>query len=173
MTKKNLTILTISGLLLIILILFPGVLKAEVKLPAIFGDHMVLQQQTDAAIWGNATAGKQVKVQTSWDRKSYSAQADSKGNWKLKVKTPVAGGPFDITISDGQTLTLKDVLIGEVWVCSGQSNMQMPMKGYRNQPVLGANEAIATSATESINSYSEYWHGQFNGCGRKRLYPSG
>ena len=100
MIKKN---LTISGLLLTILILFTGVLKAEVKLPAIFGDHMVLQQQTDVAIWGKATAGKQVKVQTSWDKKSYSAQADSKGSWKLKVKTPSAGGPFNITISDGTT----------------------------------------------------------------------
>jgi sialate O-acetylesterase len=150
MMKKN---LTTSGFLLI-LFLFTGVLKAEVKLPAVFGDHMVLQQQTDAAIWGTATAGKQVKVQTSWDKKSYSAQADSKGNWKLKVKTPVAGGPFSIAISDGQTLTLKDVLIGEVWVCSGQSNMQMPMKGYRNQPVLGANEAIATSANQSIRLFT-------------------
>jgi sialate O-acetylesterase len=151
MMKKN---LTISGLLLAILVLFSGALKAEVKLPAIFGDHMVLQQQTDAAIWGTATAGKQVKVQTSWDKKSYSAQVDSKGNWKLKVKTPQAGGPFNITISDGQALTLKDVLIGEVWVCSGQSNMQMPMKGYRNQPVLGANEAIATSANNSIRLFT-------------------
>ena len=151
MTKKN---LTVSGLILIILIVFTGVLKAEVRLPAIFGDHMVLQQQTDAVIWGKASPGKAVKVQTSWNKKTYSTQAGSTGNWKLKVKTPAAGGPFNITISDGQTLTLKDVLIGEVWVCSGQSNMQMQMKGYRNQPVLGANEAIATSANKSIRLFT-------------------
>ncbi|WP_423129580.1 sialate O-acetylesterase [Gaoshiqia sp. Z1-71] len=151
MIKKN---LTFSGLLVIILFVMTGVLKAEVKLPAIFGDHMVLQQQSDAALWGKADPGKTVKVQTSWDKKTYSAQADSQGNWKVKVKTPAAGGPFTINISDGQSLTLKDVLIGEVWVCSGQSNMQMQMKGYRNQPVLGANEAIATSANPSIRLFT-------------------
>lgn len=151
MMKRN---MKISGLLVIALILFTGMLKAEIKLPSIFGDRMVLQQQTDAAIWGNATPGKSVKVQTSWNTKSYATQADPKGNWKLKVKTPAAGGPFNITISDGKTLTLKDVLIGEVWVCSGQSNMQMPMKGFRNQPVLGANEAIATSANKFIRLFT-------------------
>ena len=149
--KKN---FCLPGLFLLILVLISAGLKAEVKLPAVFGDHMVLQQQTDAAIWGKATPGKQVRVQTSWDKKSYTAQAGSNGNWKLKVKTPSAGGPFNITISDGQTITLKDVLIGEVWVCSGQSNMQMQMKGYRNQPVLGANEAIATSANKSIRLFT-------------------
>jgi sialate O-acetylesterase len=124
--------------------------NAEIKLPAVFGDNMVLQQQTDAAIWGTAKANKTVKVTTSWNRKSYTTKADSDGNWKLKVKTPAAGGPYSITISDGSEITLKNVLIGEVWVCSGQSNMYMPMSGYRNQPVLGSNEAIATSANNSI-----------------------
>ncbi|MCK5729441.1 MAG: hypothetical protein KAH68_00115, partial [Draconibacterium sp.] len=125
-------------------------LKAEVKLPAIFGDHMVLQQQTDAAIWGTAKTNKTVKVTTSWNKESYSTKSNSEGNWKLKVKTPTAGGPFSITISDGTELKLNNVLIGEVWVCSGQSNMQMIMNGYHNQPVLGSNEAIATSTNNSI-----------------------
>ncbi|MDB4584313.1 hypothetical protein N9164_14265 [Draconibacterium sp.] len=125
-------------------------LKAEVKLPAIFGDNMVLQQQTDAAIWGNATANKTVKVTTSWNKKSYSTKADSDGKWKLKVQTPVAGGPYSIDISDGKTVKLNNVLIGEVWVCSGQSNMQMIMNGYYNQPILGSNEAIATSTNKNI-----------------------
>ena len=131
-------------------LLITATLKAEVKLPAIFGDHMVLQQQTDAAIWGTASPSKNVSAKTSWDGKSYSTRADNDGNWKLKVRTPKAGGPYRITISDGKTLTLNDVLIGEVWVCSGQSNMEMPVKGFRNQPVIGSNEAIATSANGSI-----------------------
>ncbi len=125
-------------------------LKAEVKLPVIFGDHMVLQQQTDAAIWGTATARSKVEVITSWNNQSYSTKADSDGKWKLKVKTPEAGGPFSITISDGETLQLNNVLIGEVWVCSGQSNMQMTMNGYHNQPILGSNQAIATSTNNTI-----------------------
>ena len=143
--KRNLSIFIVSTLFIL-----SFQLKAEVKLPAIFGDNMVLQQQTDAAIWGTAKANKTVKVSTSWNKKSYSTKTDSNGNWKLKVKTPEAGGPFSITISDGTTLKLNNVLIGEVWVCSGQSNMQMIMNGYQNQPVLGSNEAIATSTNKSI-----------------------
>lgn len=141
-------------LTLIVILSATGFLKAEVQLPSIFGDHMVLQQQTDAAIWGKATPEKTVKVVTSWNKKSYSTTADNKGNFKLKVATPAAGGPYTITISDGKTLTLNNVLIGEVWVCSGQSNMQMTMTGYFNQPVIGANEAIATSANNAIRLFT-------------------
>ncbi len=147
--KRNLTIFS-----LFILFFISSQLYAEVKLPVIFSDNMVLQQQTDAAIWGTATANKTVKVTTSWNKKSYSTKADSDGKWKVKVNTPSAGGPFSITISDGKTLKLNNVLIGEVWVCSGQSNMQMTMNGYRNQPVLGSNEAIATSTNNSIRLIS-------------------
>lgn len=138
---------------LAMLILVPAFLHAEVKLPAIFGNHMVLQQQTDAAIWGTATPDKTVKVTTSWDRKSYTSRAGADGNWKVKVKTPVAGGPYSITISDGKALKLENVLIGEVWVCSGQSNMAMTMRGYRNQPVLNSNEDIAISENPSIRLF--------------------
>ena len=142
--------LNLSILFFFVLSLLSVNSNAEIKLPAIFGDNMVLQQQTDAAIWGTAKANKTVKVTTSWNKKSYTTKAGSDGNWKLKVKTPAAGGPYSITISDGSAITLKNVLIGEVWVCSGQSNMYMPMNGYRNQPVLGSNEAIATSTNNSI-----------------------
>ena len=125
-------------------------LYAQVKLPAIFGDNMVLQQQTDAAIWGKKTLNSTVKVTTSWNNKSYSVVADKDGNWKVKVTTPVAGGPFNITISDGQPVTLRNVMIGEVWICSGQSNMEMPMKGLRAQPITGSNEYIAISSNNQI-----------------------
>lgn len=129
-------------------------LRAEIKLPSVFGNHMVLQQQTDAAIWGKATPNKTVTVTTSWNRKSYSAKSDAAGNFKTKVSTPAAGGPYSITLSDGKSLELKNVLIGEVWICSGQSNMQMTMTGYRNQPVTGANEAIATSKNKNIRLFT-------------------
>jgi sialate O-acetylesterase len=127
-----------------------SLLNAEIKLPAIFGDNMVLQQQTDAAIWGKAAANANVSVRTSWNGKSYSSRADKDGKWKVKVATPSAGGPYTVTISDGKPLTLKNVMIGEVWVCSGQSNMEMPMKGYKNQPITGSNELIATSTNQNI-----------------------
>jgi len=129
-------------------------LNAEVKLPAIFGDNMVLQQQTQAAIWGIAAKNATVKVTTSWNNKSYTSKAGADGKWKLKVSTPSAGGPYEISISDGTTLKLKNVMIGEVWVCSGQSNMEMPVKGYMSQPVLGSNEAIATSSNPAIRLFT-------------------
>jgi len=131
-----------------------GNLFAEIKLPAIFCDNMVMQQQTDAAIWGKASNNASVKVTTSWNNKSYSTKASADGSWKLKVATPRAGGPYEVTISDGKTLKLKNVLIGEVWVCSGQSNMEMPMKGFRNQPILGGAEAIATSTNSNMRLFT-------------------
>ncbi len=111
---------------------------------------MVLQQQTDAAIWGIALANKTINITTSWDNKIHTTTSDDEGNWRTTIATPEAGGPYVITISDGKELTLSNVLIGEVWVCSGQSNMQMIMNGYPNQPVFGSNEVIATSTNNSI-----------------------
>jgi sialate O-acetylesterase len=137
------------SLFLVLFIIFSSV-KAEITLPAVFGDNMVLQQKTDAAIWGKATSNKTVKVTTSWNKKNYTTKADSDGRWKVKVSTPDAGGPYSVTISDGNPVTLNNVLIGEVWVCSGQSNMQMIMNGYHNQPILGSNRAIATSTNNNI-----------------------
>ncbi|MFY7839565.1 MAG: sialate O-acetylesterase [Lacibacter sp.] len=128
--------------------------QATIKLPYFFSDNMVLQQQTDAAIWGWAKAGSTVKVSTSWNKASYSTKADANGKWKVKVKTIQAGGPYTITVSDGNAVTLKNVLLGEVWLCSGQSNMEMPMKGYRDQPILGANDANFNSTNDQIRLYT-------------------
>jgi sialate O-acetylesterase len=103
---------------------------ARVSLPSVFSDNMVLQQKTKAAIWGKTEAGKQVTISTTWSGKKYSVITGADGNWKIKVSTPSFGGPFVITISDGEVTTLKNVLIGEVWLCSGQSNMEMPLAGW-------------------------------------------
>lgn len=103
----------------------PLQLSAKVTLPAIFTDNMVLQQQSDVKIWGRAKPGKAVKVTTSWDGKTYAATAAASGGWEVRVSTPVAGGPYTVTVSDGKPVELKNVLIGEVWLCSGQSNMEM------------------------------------------------
>lgn len=137
-----------------VLLLQQSFASAAIRLPYFFSDNMVLQQQTDAAIWGWATAGSNVQVITSWNKAKYSAKADANGKWKLKVKTPAAGGPYNITISDGTPVALKNVLIGEVWLCSGQSNMEMPMKGFRDQPILGANDAVFNSANDQIRLYT-------------------
>lgn len=135
---------------LFILIVSSDQLNAQVTLPSVFSDNMVLQQQTDVSFWGKADPGSRINIRTSWNGKSYSAKTDINGSWKTKVSTPSAGGPYTVIINGGKTITLRNVMIGEVWVCSGQSNMEMPMKGYRNQPITGANEFIATSSNEKI-----------------------
>lgn len=130
-------------------------LKAAVTMPAIFGDNMVLQQQSEVALWGWAKPNSSVRVTTSWDRKNHSAKSDEEGYWKLKVATPAASySPHTITISDGDAITLGNILIGEVWICSGQSNMEMPMKGYSNQPVEGGPDAITASTNPGIRCFT-------------------
>ena len=127
---------------------------AEVKLPAIFSDGMVMQQQTNANLWGTATPYKKVTVTTSWNGKQYAATADKNGAWKLTVATPEAGGPYTVTFDDGTQKTLNNILIGELWLCSGQSNMEMPMKGFKNQPVENANMDILHSKNPQIRLFT-------------------
>ncbi len=127
---------------------------AKVKLPAVFGDNMVLQRETEVAIWGWAQAGSKISVTASWDNKNYTAKTDPAGKWKLKITTPRAGGPYELSVSDGEAVKLSNILIGEVWLCSGQSNMEMPMKGYRDEPVSGSNDAILNSANRNIRFIS-------------------
>lgn len=122
--------------------------QAELSLPQIISDNMVVQQNTQAKLWGWATPGKVIKVTASWAPKAQvSATTDSNGRWEAKVPTGEASfAPQTITVSgDGATLTLNNVLVGEVWFCSGQSNMEMPLRGFWTQPVEGAAQAIAYS----------------------------
>ena len=128
--------------------------RAEVKLPAIFSDGMVMQQKTNANLWGTATPNKNVTITTSWDGKQYVATADKNGAWKLAVPTPEAGGPYTVTFDDGSLKTLNNILIGELWLCSGQSNMEMPMKGFKNQPVENANMDILHSKNSNIRLFT-------------------
>lgn len=129
-------------------------IDAEVKLPAFFSDGMVMQQQTDANLWGTATANKTVKITTSWDGKVYQTKAGLDGSWKISVKTPAAGGPYDIEFYDGKVTRIKDILMGEVWICSGQSNMEMPMKGFPGQPVDNANMDALRSRNDQIRLFT-------------------
>ncbi|MDE5890178.1 MAG: 9-O-acetylesterase, partial [Bacteroidales bacterium] len=104
-------------------------LCAKVKMPAMFSDNMVLQRETSAPMWGTSDKGKTVKVKTSWDGRIYRACVQPDGRWSLSVETPKAGGPYIITVDDGDRTVFSNVMIGEVWLCSGQSNMEMPLNG--------------------------------------------
>ncbi len=121
--------------------------QAKVRLPHLIGDNMVIQQQTDVRLWGWASAGKLVKVSTSWSRDVQSVKAGKDGKWLVKVKSPKASyEPLSITFDDGEPLTINGVLSGEVWVCAGQSNMEMPVKGFWQCPVEGYNQWVLESA---------------------------
>lgn len=113
--------------------------SAKIQLPPQIGDYMVLQQQTGARLWGWTDPGAQVTATVSWSKQKYSARADGDGLFEIVVNTP-AGSYTErsINIKSGkETVTLEHVLIGEVWLGSGQSNMEMSLKGYDSCPVDG------------------------------------
>ncbi len=101
-------------------------LSAKVTLGPVFSDNMVLQQNTEVKFWGKALPKKKVTLSTSWNGAVYTTAADETGSWSINVDTPSAGGPYTVTLADGKEKTvLENVLVGEVWICSGQSNMEM------------------------------------------------
>ena len=97
---------------------------AQISLPDIYGDHMVLQQKTSIKIWGWGTPLEKVKLQTSWDQKTYETETNNLAKWQIDIQTPAAGGPFQIKLNGYNEVLLDDILIGEVWLASGQSNME-------------------------------------------------
>ncbi|HRX82026.1 MAG TPA: sialate O-acetylesterase, partial [Pirellulaceae bacterium] len=121
-STRSLRLFFFSLLLLIIASPGIGVVHADVKVPNIFGSHMVLQQGQANRVWGWADAGEEVTV-TIGDQ-SHSTKASDEGRWQVKLAALPVGGPYELTINGKNELKLADVLVGEVWVCSGQSNMQ-------------------------------------------------
>ncbi len=119
---------------------------AKVTLGPVISDNMVLQQQTNARIYGKADPGSKITVTPSWNNKAYTTTTDRTGEWCLAVETPEGGfTPYTITISDGEPVTLNNVLVGEVWLASGQSNMEMPLKGFGGCCLEGGYDEIANS----------------------------
>ena len=127
----------ITKLLLILALIFlhKVEIKADIVLPAILSDNMVLQQNTNVNIWGKANKNEKITIKTSWSTLKYSTTANSNGKWKLVLSTPEqTNQPQAITIIGNNTIHIKNILIGEIWLCSGQSNMDFPVakdKGWR------------------------------------------
>jgi sialate O-acetylesterase len=119
--------LTKSAILIICFSLIPFLpaATAQIKLPAIFSDNMVLQRNAKIPIWGMAKPGQQITVKIH--QQSKMATTDRDGRWRVDLAAMPAGGPYELTVSGSETITFKNVMIGEVWLCSGQSNMEMPM----------------------------------------------
>ncbi|MDE6022361.1 MAG: sialate O-acetylesterase, partial [Muribaculaceae bacterium] len=121
-------------------------IDAKVVPGSMITDNMVLQQNGKAKIYGTADPDKKITVTPSWSDKSYQTKSDSDGKWKLYIETPKGSyTPYSITISDGTPITLQNVLIGEVWLASGQSNMEMPLKGFSGCCVDGGYDEVASA----------------------------
>jgi sialate O-acetylesterase len=108
------------------LISFQPEATAQIKLPAIFSDNMVLQRNAKIPIWGTEKPGQQIIVKIQQQRKT--TKADRDGKWRVDLAAMPTGGPYELAVSGVETITFKNVMIGEVWLCSGQSNMEMPME---------------------------------------------
>ena len=122
--------------------LFAAPVRGEIKLPKLFSDHMVLQRETEANLWGWAAPGEEVKI--ALGDSTATAKADDSGKWKAKLKTPAAGGPFELSFKGSNEITLKDVYVGEVWIASGQSNMEWTVAASANPQEEAANAKYPT-----------------------------
>lgn len=121
-------------------------LKAEIRLPAIISDNMVLQRETEVLLWGYASGKKNIIIEPSWSKERYVSDIDDNGYWKIKIKTGAAGGPYKISFKAGdESKTVNNVLLGEVWLCGGQSNMDISFRGLQNQPINNAAIEIVDS----------------------------
>lgn len=109
--------------LLIFLLCLPS-FSVAVHMPEVFASHMVMQRNSDIKIWGWGRPREKITVSTSWDEAVYKAEVDNQGNWHIAAHTNEGGGPYTITINGYNKIILEDVLLGEVWICSGQSNME-------------------------------------------------
>ncbi|MFV8343938.1 sialate O-acetylesterase [Flavobacterium sp. XS2P39] len=98
---------------------------ANVTLPNVLSDNMVLQRNSQVAIWGWANPQEEVVITPSWNHQEYKIKASNQAKWEINIPTPKEGGPYTIAIKGYNEIVLKNILIGEVWICSGQSNMEM------------------------------------------------
>ncbi len=139
--------------------------SAKVVLPKVLGSNMVLQQNAEVNLWGKADINKKVVVKVGWSRDKIQTTADEHGNWAVKVPTPAGSfEKYTIAISDGEELVLENVMIGDVWITSGQSNMEMTMIGWWGQPVQNANEYILSAAkyADKIRMFTVHRARSFN-----------
>ena len=164
LTSKTRRTLLIS----IVLCICPSPVRAEPRLSGLFSDHMVLQQQRDVLMWGLADPGEQIVVSLASQVRHAFAASD--GRWRVKLPPMKAGGPFLISVQGKKTILIKDVMVGEVWVLSGQSNMSFPLEAaegaaaeitkadYPQIRLFTVPQKIAFSPQQSVSSRWEICH---------------
>lgn len=171
------TFLKRLSLAVVVLSVFLNVTHASISLPEIFSDNMVLQRNSVVTIWGWAKTGEPVVVRTDWTDTEVTTKADNQGTWKITIKAPGAGGPYNIHIKGYNELTLKNVLIGEVWVCSGQSNMEMSAQsGIINgeEEIKNANypEIRFFTVSQATSHYpQDHFKGEWTSCTPETMKP--
>ncbi len=134
---------TFYTIIVCLLLNFNAILaSAAIRLPSILGNHMVLQQNSEVKLWGWCSPAENITIKTSWDTITYRTTGESSAKWLQKIKTPAAGGPYTITINE--TTILNDVMIGEIWLCSGQSNMEW-----------GGDQGLKQSLNEAPNANNQ------------------
>lgn len=145
-----------TRILMLSIFLFTFLLaKAEIKTAAVLGDNMVLQRNTEVKLWGKAKPGEKLIVTTGWNNARTKTICNEKGEWIVKMRTTEAGGPYTITIaSSKEKVLLKNILLGEVWLCSGQSNMEMPIAGFTDQPINGSNDVLVDADNNNIRLFT-------------------
>ncbi|MGQ2982039.1 sialate O-acetylesterase [Flavobacterium sp.] len=124
--------------------------KANVTLPSFFSDNMVLQRNADVKLWGWGSPFEDIVITTGWDKKEYKLKPNREAYWELTVKTPGAGGPYTINFKGYNEITLKNVMLGEVWLCSGQSNMEWSA----NMKINNAEAEIAKANFPNIRFFT-------------------
>ncbi|MBN2455824.1 MAG: hypothetical protein JXB29_04685 [Sedimentisphaerales bacterium] len=144
-----------AGLVLVIASACTDRAFADVRLPAVIGDNMVLQQQMEVPIWGWAEPGEEITLSGSWCDSKWQTNADKNGKWLVKIEPPKAPGPHEMTVSGKNTIKIKNILAGEVWLASGQSNMEMPVTytSIHNQGVPNYKLEIATADFQQIRLF--------------------
>ncbi len=146
---------TLISVLAVFVMLWAQPILAEVKLPAIVSSNMVLQRNATVVLWGWADANENITIETSWLNEDLSVQADDNGDWRVEVETTNSRKAQTIQIkSKDSNITLGNVVFGEVWLCSGQSNMQQPLRGYTGQPTYGSGMATAKSANPDLRLFT-------------------
>jgi len=115
--------------------------RCEARLPGILSSHMVLQRERPIHVWGWSAPGEKISVEMHGVTRATAGNAQ--GNWSVYLPPEAAGGPYVLTVSATNKIVLEDVLIGDVWIASGQSNMEMPLRGFAGAPLKNSAEEIA------------------------------
>lgn len=144
-----------KNILFLVVFFYFNTTNAQTKVASIFSDNMVLQQNTEVSVWGSDVPNLKITVETSWGEKK-SVISDENGKWKIFIKTKKAENntPHTLKIQGSEKVILKNILLGEVWLASGQSNMEMPIKGFKGQPINGSNEFVLNSKNANLRIFN-------------------